>query len=219
MARAAEIIGGEAKKFALEVKGQEVPMHEPRWKQGLGLGYAVSPTGADHVHNMHDIEYAAPGPGLERVKSLGILEPLPLADLSSAKVRLLIYNSHWQHAINCLLFCDYVPLSYQQITELVRFATGWDTNIWELMKVGERCVNLTRIFNLREGLNSSHDRLPERFFSPFASGPLQGTAIDRKAFEAAKATYYRMMNWNEKGVPSEAKLNELGIAWAAESIR
>jgi aldehyde:ferredoxin oxidoreductase len=112
-----------------------------------------------------------------------------------------------------------MPLSYQQITDLVRFTTGWDTNIWELMKVGERCVNLTRIFNLREGLDSSDDRLPERFFSPFASGPLQGVSIDRKAFEAAKATYYRMMCWDEQGVPSQGKLDELGIGWAAEAIK
>jgi aldehyde:ferredoxin oxidoreductase len=219
VARAAEKIGGEAGKYALQVKGQEVPMHEPRWKQGLGLGYAISPTGADHVHNIHDSVYAAPGSELEKVKSLGILQPLPVADLGPAKVRLLIYESHWQHVINCLLFCDFVPLSYHQIVDLVKFATGWETSTWELMKVGERCVNLTRIFNLREGLDRSHDRLPERFFSPFDSGPLQGVSINRKAFEAAKATYYRMMCWDEKGVPSQGKLDELGIGWAAEAIK
>jgi aldehyde:ferredoxin oxidoreductase len=219
VARAAERIGGKAEEFALHVKRQEVPMHEPRWKQGMGLGYAVSPTGADHVHNIHDNVYADYGAGLETVKPLGILEPLPVADLSAAKVRLLMYNSYWQNVKDCLLFCDYVPLSQQQTTDLVRFVTGWDTNIWELMKVGERCLNLTRIFNLREGLNSLDDRLPTRFFLPFASGPLQGISIDKKAFEAAKATYYRMMCWDEKGVPSKGKLDELGIGWAAEAIR
>jgi aldehyde:ferredoxin oxidoreductase len=219
VARAAERIGGEAKKFALQVKGQEVPMHEPRWKQGLGVGYALSPTGADHVHNMHDIVYAAPGPELENIKSLGIFEPLPVADLSSAKVRLLIYRTCWQHVTNCLLICDYMPFSHQQTTDLVRFVTGWDTNIWELMKVGERCLNLTRIFNLREGLDSLDDKLPERFFSPFASGPLQGTSIDRKAFQSAISAYYRMMSWDEKGIPSEGKLEELGIGWATEAIK
>jgi Aldehyde:ferredoxin oxidoreductase len=219
VARAAEKIGGKAGKFALHVKGQEVPMHEPRWKQGLGLGYAVSPTGADHVHNMHDIVYAAPGPGLEGAKSLGILQPLPVSNLSAAKVRLLIYVSHWQHTIDCLLFCDYVPFSYQQITDLVRFATGWNTTTWELMKAGERCINLTRIFNLREGLDSADDNLPERFFSPPTSGPLQGIPIDRKAFEEAKTTYYKMMNWDKNGIPTEGKLDELGIGWAAKAIK
>ena len=219
VARAAERIGGEAEELALHVKRQEIPMHEPRWKQGMGLGYAVSPTGADHVHNIHDNVYAAYGAGLESVKALGILEPLPMADLSAGKVRLLIYESYWQNVKNCLLFCDYVPLSQKQITDLVRFTTGWDTSIWELMKVGERCLNLTRIFNLREGLNSAEDRLPARFFLPFSSGPLQGISVDKKDFEAAKAKYYGMMYWDEKGIPNKGKLDELGIGWAAEAIR
>ena len=52
--RAAEKIGNGAEEFAVHVKGQEVPMHDPRLKRGEALGYAVSPTGADHVHNIHD---------------------------------------------------------------------------------------------------------------------------------------------------------------------
>ena len=52
--RAAEKISIKAKEYAIHVKNQEVPMHDPRLKRGLGLGYAVSPTGADHVHNVHD---------------------------------------------------------------------------------------------------------------------------------------------------------------------
>jgi len=58
-------------------------MHEPRCKAGLGLGYAISPTGADHCHNIHDTGYEArigSGP-----KAMGIMEPLPSQDLSAAK--------------------------------------------------------------------------------------------------------------------------------------
>ena len=52
--RAAARIGRGAERFALHVKGQELPMHEPRGKVGLGLAYAISPTGADHVEADHD---------------------------------------------------------------------------------------------------------------------------------------------------------------------
>ncbi|HEY91078.1 MAG TPA: aldehyde ferredoxin oxidoreductase family protein, partial [Dehalococcoidia bacterium] len=84
-ARAAAAIGKGSEEFANHVKGQEVPMHEPRCKAGLGLGYAISPTGADHCHNIHDTGYEArigSGP-----KAMGIMEPLPSQDLSAAKVR------------------------------------------------------------------------------------------------------------------------------------
>jgi aldehyde:ferredoxin oxidoreductase len=67
--RAAKQIGKGADQFAVHVKGQEVPMHEPRLKRVLGVGYAVSPTGADHVHNLHDT-------GITSVDSLGIFSQL-----------------------------------------------------------------------------------------------------------------------------------------------
>ncbi|GAI11038.1 unnamed protein product, partial [marine sediment metagenome] len=101
VARASKKLGPTTEEFALHIKGQEIPMHEPRWKQGMGIGYMVSPTGADHCHNIHDSNYAAPNPLLEDMRSLGILEPLSVNDLSPAKIRLLIYNSLWMHFLNC----------------------------------------------------------------------------------------------------------------------
>ena len=41
--------------------------------------------------------------------------------------------------------------------------------------------------------------------------------MDRKAFEAAKASYYSMMYWDDQGVPSKGKLDELGIGWSAKA--
>ncbi|MBS3787908.1 aldehyde ferredoxin oxidoreductase family protein, partial [Candidatus Bipolaricaulota bacterium] len=40
--------------FAVEIKGQEVPMHEPRGKKGLGISYATTPRGANHMEGPHD---------------------------------------------------------------------------------------------------------------------------------------------------------------------
>ncbi len=79
--RAAERIGKGSEKLAVHVKGQEVPMHEPRLKRSLGLEYAISPTGADHNHNLHDMGLATGGRTLDRFSALGILEPIPLESL------------------------------------------------------------------------------------------------------------------------------------------
>lgn len=218
VARAAKKMGRGAEKFALHIKGQEIPMHEPRWKQGMGIGYIVSPTGADHCHNMHDTAYSGPSPFLEDIKALGFLEPLPLNDLSPAKMRLLIYHSLWIHFMNCAVCCYFVTvfglMGFQRMTDLVSSVTGWNTSVFELMKVGERAANLARAFNLRQGLTPQDDDLPGRFFAPHASGPLQGIVIDREAFQRAKETYYDMMSWHQ-GRPSLGKLGELGIDWAA----
>ena len=91
--------------------------------------------------------------------------------------------------------------------------TGWDTCAQELLKVGERCNNMTRAFNIREGKGKGDDYLPNRFFSPFTSGPLAGVGFDKEEVDQAIATYYNMVGWDENGVPTLAKLQELDIEW------
>jgi aldehyde:ferredoxin oxidoreductase len=222
VARAARKIGAGAEELALHVRGMEMAMHEPRWKQGLGVGYAVSPTGPDHVHNMHDSNFAKPGPLLQEMKVLGITEPLPVDDLSPAKIRLLKANTMWIHFLNSAVCCFFVMfyglVGLERLSRLVNAVTGWDTSVAELMQVGERAANLAQCFNLREGFTSADDTLPRRFFTPQDSGPLQGVAPDEETFRKAVATYYQMMDWPQ-GVPSAAKLGELGIEWAAPLIQ
>jgi len=221
VARASKEIGHGAEEYALHIKGQELPMHEPRWKQALGVGYIVSPTGADHCHNIHDSNYTGMTPLLEDLKALGILEPLPVEDLSLAKVRMLTYHSNWIHFLNSAVCCFFVMVyglvGFQRVSDLVSAVTGWNTSVFELQKVGERVANLGRIFNLRHGFTPQDDVMPQRFFTPQASGPLQGVVLDQETFLKAKEAYYEMMGW-PGGRPSPVKLGELGIEWAGPMI-
>ena len=220
VARAAKAIGKGAEQYAIHVKGQEVPMHEPRYKHGLGLGYAVSPTGADHCHNMHDNLFSGPSADLEDYKALGLLEPLAVTDLSPAKVRRFSYYTSWRHFLNCAVVCQFPHFNLLQWTEVVQGTTGWNTSVWELMKVGQRCVSMGRAFNIREGLTKKDDYLPQRFLTAFASGPLQGVAVDGAKLEQAKEVYYRMMGWDEvRGAPRSETLSELGIGWVADLLK
>jgi len=212
--RAAQKIGKRAEMFAMHVKGQELPMHEPRLKWGLGLGYAVSPTGADHSHNIHDTDYTLEEQ-MRPLNVLGLSEPLPPDTLGPKKVRLFTYLSIWRSLYNCLVTCRFVEFTPVETVNIVNATTGWDTSVWELMKVSERAINLARLFNIREGLTADDDRLPERFFQPQTSGPLSKTALDKNEFDKAKRLYYGMMGWDpDTGIPTRAKLEELDIAWA-----
>jgi len=217
VARAAKKLGPAAREFALTVKGQELPMHEPRLKQGLGVGYAVSPTGADHCHNMHDTLHTSANFFLEEMKSLNVAEPVALTDLSPAKIKILTYYSNWIHFLNCAVCCYFVMslswVGYERTAQLVRAVTGWNTSVHEILKVGERAANLARVFNLREGFTRKDDDMPGRFFAPQSSGPLKGVPVDPAAFEKGKEYYYDMMSWTPRGVPTAGKLGELGIDW------
>jgi len=214
--RVAEQIGNGAEEFAVHVKGQEVPMHDPRLKRGEALGYAVSPTGADHVHNIHDTFLYPKLP--KSYNSLGVLEPVPVEDFGPQKVRLFKYVSEWRTLNNFLVMCLLTPWSVIQKVEIVRSVTGWNTTAFELMKVVERGNTLTRIFNIREGFTEKDDWLPPRFFKPKTSGALSKTSVNPEELQKAKILYYGMMGWTEQGIPKQSTLEELNIAWAADKI-
>ncbi len=224
--RAAAKIGRGAEKYAMHVKGQEIPMHEPRGKPaGAGLAYALSPTGADHMEAPHDPMFIrADMPSFQALRPIGLIEPVPQLEVSERKAREFWYLQNLWSMYNSLGMCDFVgvpfgPFKLDKIVEYVNAVTGWDTSLWELMKVGERANTLQRVFNLREGLTAADDTLPDRFFEPLRSGALEGHALPREEFARAVRAYYGMAGWDpETGTPTPAKLAELDVAWAQAMI-
>ena len=139
---AAERIGKGSEKYAMHVKGQPFPIHEPRGKAGLALAYSISPTGADHLEHPHDPVFETEA-GLKSILPLGIVEPLSALDLSSKKVRMFVYLQDLYSMFNSIGLCVLTggffggPVSLNTIPEYVNAVTGWETSLWELMKVGE----------------------------------------------------------------------------------
>ncbi|MEE8394948.1 MAG: aldehyde ferredoxin oxidoreductase family protein [bacterium] len=223
VARAAEKIGKGAEQFALHVKGQEFPMHEPRGKKSLALAYAISPTGADHMEAPHDQLLTAFNPNTTVMPELGIIEPVELLALDKEKAKAFFRTQRMWSMYNTIGMCDFAaaPLNVITLTRLVehvRAATGWDVSLLELMRAGERADNMARIFNVREGLTPEDDRLPPRMFEPLP-GPLNGERIDPQQFAEAKQAYYLLAGWSpETGLPTPAKLMELDLEWAVEEM-
>jgi aldehyde:ferredoxin oxidoreductase len=77
-----------------------------------------------------------------------------------------------------------------------------------MLLVGERTLQLTRLFNLREGVSPEEDRLPERFFQPFRKGNLEAR-LDKEAFQGALKAYRHLAGW-EEGVDA-GRLRALGL--------
>ena len=221
--RAAQEIGRGAERYAMHSKGQEYPMHEPRLKRALAIGYAVSPTGADHNHALHDmgldkLDEDGIQPNAE-LRTMGLLDPMLLESLGADKVRATLYNTIHQVSNNCLVMCLFPPWSLQEKVDMLRAATGWDVSAYEVLKLGERALTLARVFNAREGFGLTDDHLAGRSYGPTTSGPLADGGIDREELRKAIKTYYGMMGWDqETGVPLAAKLHELGVGWATEYL-
>jgi aldehyde:ferredoxin oxidoreductase len=189
-------------------------------KRGLAIGYAVSPTGADHCHSLHDMDLVNPDEDgfiqSKGLRAVGVLEPLKLESLGPEKVRATIYHSMNSIMHNCLVMCFFPGWNLDELSDMVQAATGWDVSDVELLKVGERAMTLARTFNVRAGLTAQDDELCERSYSPTRGGMLAQGGIDPEELRKAMQTYYVMMGWDrETGVPYVEKLHELGVGWAA----
>ncbi|MFN9432947.1 MAG: aldehyde ferredoxin oxidoreductase C-terminal domain-containing protein [Acidobacteriota bacterium] len=208
--RAARRQGGGAERFAMEVKGLEMVPFEPRTQTNLALGYAVAPVGPRYDICEHDWDFdteAGWPHAIEQARTLGIFERIPMQELSLRKVRNYKALATVWSAADALDFCIFAVaptrvFTLEQMAEMLGAVTGWMTSAYEVMRFGERRLHLMRVYNLREGLRAEDDGLPERFFAdPVREGRWAGTRLDRGAFAAAIGTYYRMMGWDERGVP------------------
>ncbi len=222
VARMSRRFGPATEPFNLTIKGQELPMHEPRLKHAMGLGYAVAPVGADHMMNVHDTAFASEGHDLNRVNAALArkVEPLSPKILNEDKLQIFYHELNWMHFQDCAVNCHFYPYTYEHMAQALSGVTGLEYGIHDILNVGARAQTLARLFNLREGFSADDDRLPRRVMKAFKSGPLAGVEITEEAFNWAKRRYYELMKWHpETGVPSEDCLAELELIDLLEPAR
>jgi aldehyde:ferredoxin oxidoreductase len=95
--------------------------------------------------------------------------------------------------------------------------TGWESSSYEVMEYGERRINLTKIYNIREGITADQDTLPERFFTdPITVGRWSNYSIDKGKFQEMIQTYYAMMGWSEAGIPRYSTLLSSRLEWVVD---
>lgn len=219
--KASKIIGRGTEAYLITCKGQELPAHMPQVKPALGIIYAANPFGADHESSDHDGSYQGYP---ERMREIGLTNPQPQLVLNEEKMRFAMVTQHLFSAIDSLSLCAFVYgpswqlFSPESIVDLVNAVTGWDVNIEELLKVGERRLNMLRAFNSREGIGREADTLPEKLFSrPLEGGKTEGYVVDRNEWERALEAYYRLCGWDvESGHPKREKLQALGLGWVVD---
>ncbi|MBI2958531.1 MAG: aldehyde ferredoxin oxidoreductase family protein [Chloroflexi bacterium] len=224
--QAAEQIGGRAVEYAMHVKGLELPLHDPRTYMSLALAYATGNWGAYHADvpgapylEMHQgtpeaafleqhklfIEFGKEigySPGMtpsERLKTAG-------------KGQLVAKTQHLGNMQNSLAVCHFLMPRYMrpsQVVGLLNSATGWDMDVGEFMKTGERIFNLKRMFNVRRGISRKDDTLPMRILTLTRQASDPPETLPHLG--AMLSEYYSFRGWSEEGIPTAEKLAELGL--------
>lgn len=225
--KAAELIGKDAISLSMTVKGQELPAHMPQYKPSVGLIYAVNPFGADHQSSEHDPFLVMPKDSEVRLRlaQLGIWKGYTDSfSIDDEKVRFAFDSQCYFSMLDTLCLCQFVwgpaweLYGPAELVELCKTGIGWDTSIFELMRIGERRINMMRYFNEREGFTKKDDTLPERIFEPLTDGPSKGIYLDKTKFEEAKELYYEFAGWDkDTGNPKDSTLRKLSIGWLLDN--
>ena len=204
---AAERIGGGSEKFAVHVKGLELPMHDPRAFSSWAIAFATSNRGACHNQGItYGIERGATFP------EIGISKPLDrfVSDSSKAKIAKIMQDFYSiMESLSVCKFIVYGGLRLNHMSKMLNAITGWDTTVDELMKTGERLYNLNRLINIQCGFTAKDDDIPWRVKNEALSeGSAKGHIPDMGKMIGP---YYEMRGWNSNGIPTENKLRELSL--------
>jgi aldehyde:ferredoxin oxidoreductase len=213
--RAAEIIGRGAAAYAYHSKGLELTGYDPRGGMGTALGYAVSTRGGDFASVYPTPEYRwTPEEGQAWFGAPAAVDRLDTTGKGALVRRTMIVSA----AVDALGLCK-VPVlslvgdySLAHEAELLSALTGEAWSAQALLRVGERIVNLERLYNLRRGASRADDDLPDRFVEERVTspGPTAGMTVD---LQPMVVDFYAAMGWDEKGRPTAETLARLGIEW------
>lgn len=222
--RAAERIHPSASKYALEVKGLEIPRQDPRICKAMGLGHATSNRGADHLYGLPTIDLTGNMEVAEKYFPDCLPEILQVTS-QRYKPHMLVFTQEYAAISDALGICKFSTLeNFALLPEDILqglLALGFSNmDEKDLLQAGERIINLERLFNLRLGLSRREDTLPERFLKePARVVRLEGERLTKEVLEEGLLVeleemldiYYELRGWDAEGLPTREKLKELGL--------
>lgn len=202
---AAMKMGEEAKEYAVEVKGLELPMHDPRAFYGHGLAYATSNRGACHLqHLVHFVET-----NTTQHPELGLLDKYE-RQTNEGKALMTVICEDFGMIMNAAPICQFIfgALNAEDLVYMLKMATGFDYTLDEVKRCGERLWYMKRSLNNIMGVRASDDRLPKKVMVPLSEGGAEGKVPD---LESMLNEYYQIRKINSIGIPQVEKLRNLGL--------
>jgi aldehyde:ferredoxin oxidoreductase len=194
-------------EYSITAKKQEFPGYDPRGAKGMGLLYATSNKGASHMAG--DIAYSEAFGVPEKIDPLTVEnkpklvkrfeDAFAIIDSAGLCVFLSVRN----------MFGESVELWPTNLTLTMNYATGAGYTEETLLQAGERVFNLERMFLIKAGFTKKEDTLPKRMLEePLPDGGAKGQVVE---LDQMLPDFYKVRGWDQDGIPTTDKLQELGI--------
>ena len=223
-AEIAKMVGKGSDELLITVKNKEFPAHMPRSKAALSLTYALVPFGSDHISIEMD-PCISSLPLSDEIKALGFDRAEDPRELNFEKSKLfwrtqLGYSLMDTVCVCILAFGFGMCYTLDELVEAINLATGWKTNLYEMMMAAERRLQMMRAFNIREGFSTQDDDLPKKLNKPLKGGVTDGVKIDKEVFEKTREFYYEMAGWTAKdNAPTAYRLMSVNLDWVIDFMK
>jgi aldehyde:ferredoxin oxidoreductase len=199
---AVEAFGPESAPYAMAVRNEGFPAHDPRWNAGLALTYYFDPTPARHTQGSTTFPVA------------GMDMPEFDAHVESGRAPYHSANVNWTHVLNAAGLClfGYNILDCKTLPDFLNAADGKEWSIDELERMGLRITLARQIFTIRAGWTLDRYRIPDRVLGnpPLANGDLKNVSVN---LDNLVREYLDEMGWDVKtGLPSKEILDDLGLS-------
>jgi aldehyde:ferredoxin oxidoreductase len=207
-------IGRGSEQYAMHVRGQELPMHDPKYTPGLATTYIADATPARHTQGAEwGLKNEIPGVQIPEIKNKYDGSSKERAIAHAAMVRNM-------HCVNALVICQFSGIfnTKPAYDKFLNAVTGWNLSIHDFLEVGERIAAVRQAFNVREGFRPSDFKLPDRAIGrpPQDRGPLKGVTVD---VDSQVREYFKLMSWDvQTGKPSRERLVALGLGDVAKDL-
>jgi len=205
-------IGGDSDRWAMHVKGLEISAYDCHTAPAMALAYATSCIGAHHKDAWvisWEVKFGRESYGEQKVDKVIELQRIRGGVFESLTV--------------CRLPWVEVGFELEWYPKFLHAATGLELSWDDLNFIGDRIFNLIRAFWIREfgnKWNSQMDMPPARWFEePTTKGPLKGSKLNRTCYELMLKTYYQKRGWDERGIPTETSLKNLGMEDVAKELK
>lgn len=223
--RAAEQVGKDSWKWAIEVKGLEQSRVDTRAAMAYALAFAVNPRGADHLHTETFAEFGLSPEARKVIADITGDEKYANPYLVEKRAEIVRWHEDCYAVTDCLGFCAFTTTALFGVTpdrmaRLFSAATGIEITEEEIMKAGRRIINLEKAFNVREGATRADDRAPWRILNERSPDlPAEAAVLTEEKLNQMLDEYYTLHNWDLKtSWPKKETLLELGLEDVAQEL-
>ena len=215
---AAEEVGQDSYKWAIQARGLEQSRVETRSAFAYALAFAVSSRGPDHLNTECLAEFGGAPEAIQLIERITGSKEYAYPYTTDKRAEIVRWHEDIYAAGDSMGICAFPTTAQHWVDEfdmadLYSSFSGIDVTAEEIMMSGRRVITLERVFSGILGYTRADDVLPYRMMYEKQLDAMHDNAINSpEVLDIMKDQYFKLHGWDlEAGLPTKEVLEELEL--------